>query len=69
MGKYVKYKRITEIFNSKMLQEKLDSFVIDGWDIIHYTEKILDSNPDAERILVTIVIGKPNLGKQLLLED
>lgn len=61
MGKYVKYKRTSEILNNKQLQEKFDLMIADGWEIIHYNEKILDIEPN-ERIHVTMVLGKPNGG-------
>jgi len=59
---YIKYKRIADIFNSEMLQEKLDSFIVEGWEIIYYNEKIMEKTQTDERIFVTIVVGKPNEG-------
>ena len=73
---YVKYKRITEVVTKEMLSELFDKIVSDGFQIIAYNEKILDSgihndslrkSDNTERILVNIVCGKPNEGKELLM--
>lgn len=59
MKKYIKYKRISEIFNQEQIQETFDSFITDGWEILYYNEIIKDD----DRIHVTIIIGKANEGR------
>lgn len=65
MSKYINYKRINGIFNSDQIQNKFDSLVKEGFDIIYYDESILEKTPE-ERIIVTMVIGKINKGLKLL---
>lgn len=61
MSKYIKYKRISETLSPNDLNEKLDSFIKEGWEIIHYGEKTLDKSTNGdEKILVNILIGKLN---------
>lgn len=74
MAKYIKYKRISKVVNSTSLQELFDDLSKD-WEIIYYNERILDSGvtddplrktDGTERILVVMVCGKINEGKEIL---
>jgi hypothetical protein len=63
MSQYVRYERIQSIFDEDMLREKLKIIVENGWDIIHYDEKIKDEN----KFQVLILCGVPNKGKKKIL--
>lgn len=65
MSKYIKYKRIHETFNTQQLKDKFDDIVEEGLEILFYNERVLDTPPN-DRILVTMVVGKLNVGKELL---
>ena len=62
MGKYIKYKRISEILSPKEIEEHFDQFVIEGWEIISYKETTIERTTKFERIHVSIVLGKLNIG-------
>lgn len=67
MGKYIQYKRINQIYTPKELEDKLKEIIKDGFEIIHYDEKILEKTETFERIIVTMLLGKLNEGvKQIL---
>lgn len=60
MGKYIKYKRFEGVYNTKMLQDKLDSLIKEGLDIIHYYEK----KQDNDKFYVVMICGKINIGNK-----
>jgi hypothetical protein len=64
MAKFIQYKRIFKIVTPKELEEELKKIVSDDLEIISYSEKILEKDPnsDFERIAVTILCGKINTG-------
>ena len=55
MGRFIKYKRFNPYFSSEFeMQKYLDQLVIDGWEIIHYSESNAKKNtifPDSAIIL------------------
>lgn len=60
MGKFIKYKRIEGVYNAEMLQEKLDSLIKEGLEIIYYTEK----KQDNDKFYVVMICGKINIGNK-----
>ena len=64
-GKYIKYNRISKVITSAELVDIFDDIVKKGMDIIFYSEKILEK-AEIERLAVTIIVGKINVGKELL---
>lgn len=61
MGKYIKYRRISEIYEPQQIEDLFDSIVKEGWELLHYNEKILETKP-VDRIHVVVVMGKLNMG-------
>ena len=53
MEKIIKYKRFTEFVNDEGLREFLDMLVIEGWEIIYYSEK-----PDQNKLYVVALCCK-----------
>lgn len=60
MGKFIKYIRIEGVYNAEMLQEKLDSLIKEGLEIIYYTEK----KQDNDKFYVVMICGKINIGNK-----
>ena len=59
MESYIKYKRICIKIKEEKIQDAFDQLVLEGWDIIHYEEKVLSQEPyTSYELLITIVVGK-----------
>ena len=63
MGKYIKYKRISDVVTPEQIDNYLDSFIKEGWEIISYNERIMEKTPILERVHIAIIVGKLNSGK------
>jgi len=60
MEKYIKYKRIetTIIKEDNEIQSFLDDLIINGWEIINYSEKNIANTVITKYINVIVLVGK-----------
>jgi len=64
MEDYIKYKRFTEEFEEmEKIQAFLDELIVDGWQIIHYSEQA----KSVKTLGIIILAGRKNLGTKKLL--
>lgn len=59
MERYIKYKRFSELLEPHEIQKFLDNIIIEGWEIIYYTETKSEINySDLLKLEVVIIGGK-----------
>lgn len=59
MEGYIKYKRFNTKVKEDGIQKVLDDLVVEGWDIIHYNERVMSQEPyEPYIIMLTILAGK-----------
>ena len=64
-GKYIQYERIQQFATKKQVEEIFIKIVERGQEIIYYDEDIMDN----DSIRIVIIVGLPNEGNKLLLND
>lgn len=67
MGKYIRYERIRKIVTPEEVEKQLKEVVEKGADIIYYDEVVLEKTNEFERIIITMLLGFPNMGKKQVL--
>jgi hypothetical protein len=58
MERYIKYKRIEKDVDVCDFEDFFNELIIDGWEIINYTEKKCDCTTNINIIRVIVLVGK-----------